>query len=171
MSIIETAVAGTIGGPAGIALSVLGGAKKAIGSAVDWVTGNAAHLLLALLAVSLAWGWLGHHNAAKWERFAHSTETRRKAENWDWAAIDKINHGSILLLTTTLDRQSGMIRTWAATAARKQDAAQAALNAARARGVHTEALAAAIDAERALGGSGGPECRTGKAVLAAKGEL
>lgn len=150
---------------------LLGRAKKAATGALDWVTGNAARLLIVALAGVALWGWIGHHQAAKWERVAVQTQNARKADNRTWATVDRINHQSIRDLIAALDGQSAMIRTWAQTSNRRQIASQAALRAATARGERLEALAHRIEAVGAERASGGPECRTGRAVLDAKGEL
>lgn len=147
------------------------GLRSAIGGVWTWLTANAAHLLLGLLALVGAWGWYGHHEAAKWHRVADSTEARRQADNKLWAWADRINHKSIADLIAALDGQSAMVRRWAADATARQQAAQAALQAATARGAAAEALAQRIDAERAQRAPGGPGCASGQAVLDAKGEL
>jgi type II secretory pathway pseudopilin PulG len=55
----------------GIALQFLtGGFTKALA----WITASARNILIAALVASLAWGWLGHHNAAKYKRVLASTE-------------------------------------------------------------------------------------------------
>ena len=59
---------------------LFGGARRMIGGAISWIASSVTNLLIGALIVALAWGWLGHRSAAKWERVAHSTETAWKAE-------------------------------------------------------------------------------------------
>jgi hypothetical protein len=120
---------------------------------------------LVLLGASL-WLWTGKGKA---EQRTAQVEAVRKADAITWAAADRINHGTINDLIDTLLNQSRMIRTWSATAQAKQDAAQAALKSANSRGERLEALARKIDV--APRGASWPICRSGEAVMAAKGGL
>ncbi len=147
------------------------GLKSAIGGMVDWVTAKSSHLLLAALAVAGVWGWWGHHQAAKWERVAASTQTRRRADNRIWAGVDRTNHKSIETLIASLDDWSKATRHWADVARGKEAAAQAALGQATARGKAAEAHAQRIDTEGAARVPGATSCVSGKAVLDARGEL
>lgn len=154
-----------IPGPAGWALRLLGTGKTVAKGATDWLTGNVTHLLLAALAVALAWGWLGHHDAAKWKRQAEHIRAGWKADVRDWAFAEKVNRASIVLLTASLRNQSAAVEAWSRKAQSVQQAARAAQSEAQARGATLNAMAARIEAERASG------CKSGAAVIAAKGEL
>lgn len=60
----------------GIALQMItGGFRKALG----WATSSVTHILAVALLAALVWGWLGHRNAAKWEKVLRSTEVAMRA--------------------------------------------------------------------------------------------
>lgn len=149
-------------------LSLLGIGKMLrewAGIAFKWALASSTHLLMVACALLAAWGWIGWHKAHKAEKVLHSTEIARQADNDAWAAADKINHGTIDGLIATLNDQSKAIQGWADTTNARQNAAQAALRAATARGVAAEASAQRIEAERATG------CHSGAAVLQSRGDL
>jgi len=60
----------------GFALQFLSGK---IVRAFAWATQSLTHILIVALVASLAWGWLGHHNAAKWRKVLASTVIAWKA--------------------------------------------------------------------------------------------
>lgn len=156
-----------IGGIGALAFFFIPGARGLITGVLDWTLSSARNILIVALVAVFIWGWIGHHNAAKYKRVAASTETalnqRTKAHG--------ITVISLLSLTTAVEKQTAMIRTWTATAEARQRAAQAALREATARGQVTEALAQRIERERAARGAGGPSCPTSPAVMDARGEL
>ena len=121
--------------------------------------------LLAALAVQTAriegflW-WQGY----KADRAAF------KAERSRWIEADRINRASIDTLLTAITDQTQAVRTWAATAERRQKAAQDALRRAEKRGEALGALTVRIERERAPRGAAG-KCETPRAVLDARGEL
>lgn len=53
--------------------------RGTLGKAWGWLSASSVHLLLAALAIALAWGAIEHHSAAKWHRALKSTETAYKS--------------------------------------------------------------------------------------------
>lgn len=118
----------------------------------------------AALIVALVFAWHQHRTAA-------SSDAKWSAVVGQWQATNDIQRQTIATLTGALDDQSAHVRAWAETSKRRQNAAQAALRQARARSEAAEALATRIEREGAQRGSGGPECRSGQAVMAARSVL
>lgn len=114
--------------------------------------------LIAAIAVALLWARGTHYRDQR-------DAAKRDAQTYAFAA--KTNLASVNLLTATLDKQSAMVREWAATSERRQKAAKEALSAAKQHGRTLEAKAARILAEMPVPG----DCRTSDAVMAARGDL
>ncbi len=93
-----------------------------------------------------------------------------QAERARWAEADRINRKSIDTLLTAITDQTQAVLNLAATAERRQKAAQDALRRAERRGEALEAAAQRIERERAPRGAAG-KCETPRAVLDARGEL
>lgn len=148
-------------------LLIWAGVKSRLSAAFGWMRANPSLAVIIALSVALAWTW---HGKAKAERRIAGIEAVRKADAVTWATTDRLNHHTIDGLIDTLNNQSRMIRAWGNAAKVQQDAAQAALKAATTRGAHMEALAHVIDLDGAQGASW-PACKSGKAVMAAKGDL
>lgn len=88
-----------------------------------------------------------------------------------WRAANAILDTSVKTCTAAIADQNAAVAKLAADGQAKQNAAQAALRGATARAERAEVLADRIDAERAVRGSGGQECRSGEAVMEARGVL
>lgn len=157
MSIVTTAI-GFAFPPAGIAMSVLGKAKSAIGGAVDWVFANVSHLLLAGLAASLAWGSWEHYGKIDAQAATKAGQIARAADGATWARVNGINLASVQLLTGALNNQTASIDQWAATEVKRQNAAKAAQQAAQAQVIAAKGLAAQLMAERAQRAATGVKC-------------
>lgn len=59
----------------------------AFGKAWAWLTASSVHILIACLGASLAWGYVGHHNAAKWKRVAQSARAATVMAQADAASL------------------------------------------------------------------------------------
>jgi hypothetical protein len=171
MSLFSNIAGTVVGGPAGLALSVLGSARKGISRAWGWITASSTHLLVVALVGVAIWGWFGHHEEAKYKRIAEHEKAGRQADNRIWASADKINHRSIDKLLAAVTKQNAAVQGWADSAKAKQKAATKALEAATERGKASEALALRIDAEAAQRAPSGAQCKSGAAVIAAKNDL
>lgn len=144
----------------GLALKLLGWGKALGNAALALVTRYPWQIACAALACLAAWCWQG------WS----AEQDARRAERAKWATADAINRTSINTLLTAIADQSNAVRAWAATADRRQKAAQAALARAEKQGEALEALALRIERERAQRPPQG-KCETPRAVLDARGEL
>lgn len=171
MSLLSTIV-GTAFPPAGIVMNVLGGGKALAGRAFDWITASAAHLLAVALALALGWGWFGHHEAGKWERQAAHEKAGRRADRADdlrmlaqWQTADGINRKSLDTLLGVVRVQNGTIELVQSRALAKQADAVRRIAAMAALTRDVAKANAAIEAENTDG------CDSGKAVMAARGNL
>jgi hypothetical protein len=142
---------------------------KRLGAALSYLF---VHPMFAIALLAGMYGAWEHHDAAKWHRRADSEtgaarveRSNRLADGRTWAASDATNHASIDLLLATVNSQSAAVARWAKVANGRQAAAAASLARETVRDRSIVAEKARIDAER---GSG---CRTGSAVMAAKGDL
>jgi len=118
---------------------------------LKWLFASKVNLLIGALIVALAWGWLGHRSAAKWERVAHSTETAWKAEQANViAAQEQAKADQEAADKATTERYSALARESehehrnALEAARRSADAYAAANRVR-----PPAITACRSAERA----------------------
>lgn len=117
----------------------------------------------AALIVALVFAWHEHRASAR-------SDAKWSGVVSQWQSTNAIQQQTIGTLTGAIKDQNAHIRAWQDTAKRRQDAALAALRGARARSAAAEASAARIEREGAQRGSVG-DCRSGAAVLAARGEL
>lgn len=140
-------------------------AEGEIKAGAGWVFATPVHMLIVALALSIAGNAWQHHGRAAIKADLAQEHAARDHDNATWVTIDRINHASLDKLVAALNRQSAAVRAWAVTANARQQAAQAALRDAQAKGAALDKARAAITAEAATG------CRTGDAVMAAKGEL
>jgi len=146
--------------------SVLSGPFKVVGSLItgliDLCLKYPRETIIALLAL---FSWWALHEKAKAERHVAHLIIARNTDAAIWQGIERINHASIDKLIAAITSQSDAVDGWAKVARAHQAAAQIALKDAQAHGRALDTARAAISAERASG------CKTGAAVMAAKGEL
>lgn len=121
--------------------------------------------LLAALAVQTA-----RIEGFLWWKGYKADRAAFKAERSRWIEADRINRKSIDTLLTAITNQTQAVLNLAATAERRQKAAQDALRRAEKRGEALEAVAQRIERDRAPRPAPG-KCETPRAVLDARGEL
>ena len=67
----------------GLAIRLALGGKAIIARAWGWLTASTTHLLIAACAALAIWGYIGHHNAAKWHRVSESMKQAYAAAQAD----------------------------------------------------------------------------------------
>jgi hypothetical protein len=110
-----------------IALQFLtGGFTKALA----WITASARNILIVALVASLVWGWLGHHNAAKYKRVLASTEQAYRNAQADAKAAQEARDARQVATNTAVNKGSTDANTKGLDAARSAVAAYARLHPA-----------------------------------------
>ena len=152
-------------GGIGLALAFIPGAAKAaveaLTTAWGWATRNPAAALCGLFLAIGAWCWHG------WSK----EQSRHKADNAACIERAKIDHASIATLQASIATQNAAVQALGDASAAKQKQSAKIVADAVAHGKSAEAAAVRIEQERKVWPKGGPVCRTGEAVLQARGEL
>jgi hypothetical protein len=137
----------------GIALQFLsGGFSKAL----SWITASARNILIVALVASLAWGWLGHRNAAKYKRVLASTEQAYRNAQADAAKAQQALNAAFSARSSTLAKESSHEHEKALSGARTAVADYARLHPAH-RCAASQAKPAAVPVDPGLDAGPGPD--------------
>ena len=127
------------------------GLRSVLSRAWGWITASLTHLLLVALAGVFAWGWLGHHEAAKFKRVAAHEHAGRLA---DHAAYVKAQQDALAKALAAKQAQEARYKEQADEADRKAQEATVDANSRLAEYIRTHRLPAHVASPS--GGPGGP---------------
>lgn len=143
-------------------------------SAGKWITESSTHLLIAALALALAFGAWERHEARHWHGKAQTAKAD-EAARWKpivegWQRTETINHHSINVLELALVDQNAQVIAFMKDGDAAKARTHAALQAASQRAKASEALSARMKAVFALSAQRAApdgQCKTDPSVMAA----
>lgn len=135
----------------GLALQFLSGGFT---RALSWATANTRNMLIVALVAVAAWGWLGHHNAAKWKRVLASTEQAYRNAQADAAKAKAARDKRQVATNTAVNKGSTDANAKGLDAARTAVAAYARMHPAP-RCAASQASPAAVPANPGMDAENG----------------